>query len=219
MTVDTATGERETGSDAPVLSCRLCGSTSLRSFVDLGATPPCELFLTAAATELPEPTYPLHVRVCDACLLAQLPPLITPEETFTEYAYFSSFSTSWVEHARRYVDAAVERLGLDEDELRRRGRQQRRLPAAELRRAGGIRCLGVEPSINVGEAARAAGVPTLTAFLDETSARACGPSTAPPTWSSPTTSTPTSRTWSGSPRGCGSSWPTTGGCRSRSSTC
>ena len=57
-------------------------------------------------------TYPLHVRVCESCLLAQLPPLISPEETFTEYAYFSSFSTSWVEHARRFVDGAVERLGL-----------------------------------------------------------------------------------------------------------
>ena len=75
------------------------------------ATPPCELFLTAAAAEAPEATFPLHVRVCESCLLAQLPPLITPEETFTEYAYFSSFSTSWVEHARRFVDGAVQRLG------------------------------------------------------------------------------------------------------------
>src|SRR3954451_23070559 len=92
------------------LTCRLCGSGHLRSFLYLGATPPCELFLTAEAVEAPEPTYPLHVRVCERCLLAQLPPLITPEETFTEYAYFSSFSSSWVEHARRFVDGAVERL-------------------------------------------------------------------------------------------------------------
>src|SRR5215212_1967961 len=94
------------------LTCRLCGSGHLRSFLDLGATPPCELFLPAEAVEQPEMTYPLHVRVCESCLLAQLPPLITPEETFTEYAYFSSFSTSWVEHARRFVDDAVARLGL-----------------------------------------------------------------------------------------------------------
>ena len=99
----------------PMITCRLCGSAELRSFLDLGATPPCELFLTADAAERPEVTYPLHVRVCDSCLLAQLPPLITPEETFTEYAYFSSFSTSWVEHARRFVDGAVERLGLGPD--------------------------------------------------------------------------------------------------------
>lgn len=90
-------------------TCRLCGSADLRSFCDLGATPPCELFLTAETAEQPERTYPLHVRVCNACLLAQLPPEISPEETFSEYAYFSSFSTSWVEHARRFVDAAVER--------------------------------------------------------------------------------------------------------------
>ena len=86
--------------------CRLCGSTDLTGFVDLGATPPCELFLTAEALEAPEPTFPLHPRVCRSCLLVQLPPLIDPGETFTEYAYFSSFSTSWVEHARRFVTAA-----------------------------------------------------------------------------------------------------------------
>ena len=85
------------------MTCRLCGSTDLVSVVDLGATPPCELFLTAEQVDEPERTYPLHLRVCTSCWLAQLPPLITPEETFTEYAYFSSYSTSWVEHARTFV--------------------------------------------------------------------------------------------------------------------
>ena len=148
----------------PALTCRLCGSTRLRSFLDLGATPPCELFLSAEAVERPEATYPLHVRVCESCLLAQLPPLITPEETFTEYAYFSSFSTSWVEHARRFVDGAVARLGLGRDSF-----------VVEVASNDGyllqhvverqIPCLGIEPSRNVGEAARDKGVPTLTAFL------------------------------------------------------
>src|SRR5689334_24970456 len=114
MVTTTAATDPVPAAVAP-LTCRLCGSTDLRSFVDLGATPPCELFLTAAALEAPEPTYPLHVRVCERCLLAQIPPLITPEETFTVYAYFSSFSTSWVEHARRFVDGAVERLRLGPD--------------------------------------------------------------------------------------------------------
>jgi hypothetical protein len=149
---------------APPSACRLCGSTRLRSFVDLGATPPCELFLTAEALERPELTYPLHVRVCESCLLAQLPPLITPEETFTEYAYFSSFSTSWVEHARRFVDGAVERLGLGPDafvvEVASNDGYLLQHVAAR-----GLRCLGIEPSVNVGEAARQKGVPTLTAFL------------------------------------------------------
>jgi hypothetical protein len=149
---------------APALTCRLCGSAHLRSFVDLGATPPCELFLTERALERPELTYPLHVRVCEACLLAQLPPLITPEETFTEYAYFSSFSSSWVEHARRFVNAAIERLELGPPSfVIEVASNDGYLLQHVVQR--GIRCLGIEPSVNVGEAARAKGVPTLTAFL------------------------------------------------------
>ena len=148
----------------PVPACRLCGSTELRSFLDLGATPPCELFLPADALERPELTYPLHVRVCTSCLLAQLPPLITPEETFTEYAYFSSFSTSWVEHARRFVDGAVERLGRGADSfVVEVASNDGYLLQHVVER--GVRCLGIEPSVNVGEAARRKGVPTLTAFL------------------------------------------------------
>ncbi len=149
-------------STGAALTCRLCGSGRLRSFVDLGATPPCELFLPAEALERPEVTYPLHVRVCEGCLLAQLPPLITPEETFTEYAYFSSFSTSWVEHARRFVDGAVQRLGPEPFVVEVASNDGYLLQHAVAR---GIRCLGIEPSVNVGEAARAKGVPTLTAFL------------------------------------------------------
>ena len=153
------------------LTCRLCGSEQLRSFLDLGATPPCELFLPAEAVERPEMTYPLHVRVCEQCLLAQLPPLITPEETFTEYAYFSSFSTSWVEHARRFVDGAVQRLGLGpESFVVEVASNDGYLLQHVVER--GIRCLGIEPSVNVGEAAREKGVPTFTAFLTpETGAR------------------------------------------------
>jgi hypothetical protein len=148
----------------PTSTCRLCGSARLRSFLDLGATPPCELFLPAEAVERPEMTYPLHVRVCENCLLAQLPPLITPEETFTEYAYFSSFSTSWVEHARRFVDGAVERLGLTPDSFVVEVASNDGYLLQHVV-ARGVRCLGIEPSVNVGEAAREKGVPTLTAFL------------------------------------------------------
>jgi hypothetical protein len=152
-------------------SCRLCGSSALHSFLDLGATPPCERFLTAAQLDEPEPHYPLHVRVCAHCLLTQLPPLITPEETFTDYAYFSSYSSSWVAHAERFVHHAVTRLGLTDDSF-----------VVEVASNDGyllqyvvqrlLRCLGIEPSVNVGEAARARGVPTLTAFLTpETAAK------------------------------------------------
>ncbi len=145
-------------------TCRLCGSAHLASVVDLGATPPCERFLTAEQLAEPEPTYPLHLRICTECRLAQIPPLITPEETFTEYAYFSSYSASWVEHAKTFVDGAVERLGLDESSFvvevaSNDGYLLKHVVAQQ------IRCLGVEPSVNVGQAARDAGVPTKTAFL------------------------------------------------------
>ncbi len=145
-------------------TCRLCGSTSLASVVDLGATPPCERFLTERQLEEPEVTYPLHLRVCTGCWLAQIPPMITPEETFTEYAYFSSYSTSWVEHAREFVRGAADRLGLGAGsfvvEVASNDGYLLRHVAER-----GIRCLGIEPSENVGRAARDTGVATLTAFL------------------------------------------------------
>ncbi|MDQ3886232.1 MAG: class I SAM-dependent methyltransferase [Actinomycetota bacterium] len=136
----------------------------MRTFLDLGATPPCERFLAAAELDEPEPTYPLHVRLCEDCLLVQLPSLITPEETFTEYAYFSSFSTSWVAHAQRFMDEAVSRLNLGQESfvVEVASNDGYLLQHAV---AYGIRCLGIEPSVNVGEAARRLGVPTLTAFL------------------------------------------------------
>jgi hypothetical protein len=143
------------------MNCRLCGSTNLASVVDLGATPPCELFLSAEQVDEPEMTYPLHLRLCTDCLLAQLPPLITPEETFTEYAYFSSYSTSWVRHAKDFVDAQVDRI--DPKFVVEVASNDGYLLQHVV--AKGIRCLGVEPSVNVGAAAREKGVPTLTEFL------------------------------------------------------
>ena len=71
--------------------------------VDLGMSPPCESFLTADQLNQIEPFYPLHVFVCDQCLLVQLPEHVDPRDIFREYAYFSSYSKSWVEHARRYT--------------------------------------------------------------------------------------------------------------------
>jgi hypothetical protein len=143
------------------MNCRLCGSTNLASVVDLGATPPCELFLSAEQVDEPEMTYPLHLRLCTDCLLAQLPPLITPEETFTEYAYFSSYSDSWVRHAKEFVDAQVARI--DPEFVVEVASNDGYLLQHVVER--GIRCLGIEPSVNVGAAARDKGVPTLTAFL------------------------------------------------------
>jgi SAM-dependent methyltransferase len=148
------------------MRCRLCDSSRLLSVLDLGATPPCETFLAAEELDLPEPTYPLHLRLCEDCLLLQIPALITPEDTFTEYAYFSSYADSWVQHAKAYVDEATTRLGLGRDSFvvevaSNDGYLLQHVVAAD------IPCLGIEPSVNVGEAARERGVPTATAFLDE----------------------------------------------------
>ena len=148
------------------LKCRLCGHQDLRSVVDLGASPPCERFLTAEQAEVMEPTYPLHLRICPECLLLQIPSLILPEDNFTDYAYYSSFSDSWVRHARTYVERATERLGLTTGSFvvevaSNDGYLLQNFVAA------GVPCLGIEPSVNVSDAARGRGVPTRTDFLDE----------------------------------------------------
>ncbi|MRH88252.1 methyltransferase domain-containing protein [Nocardia sp. SYP-A9097] len=148
------------------MQCRLCSASALLSVLNLGATPPCEKFLTAEELDQPEPTFPLHLRVCENCLLLQIPALITPAETFTEYAYFSSFSDSWVQHAKLFVEEATQRLRLGGDSfmIEVASNDGYLLQHAV---AAGIPCLGIEPSVNVGAAAREKGVPTETAFLDE----------------------------------------------------
>jgi hypothetical protein len=148
------------------MRCRLCDSDRLRSVLDLGATPPCEKFLTAAELDQPEPTYPLHLRLCEDCLLLQIPALITPEDTFTEYAYFSSFSDSWVAHAKTFVTDTIRRLGLGPDSLVVEVASNDGYLLQHVV-SSGIPCLGIEPSRNVGLAGRERGVPTATAFLDE----------------------------------------------------
>jgi SAM-dependent methyltransferase len=148
------------------MNCRLCDSSRLLSILDLGATPPCEKILAADELDQPEPTYPLHLRLCEDCLLLQIPALITPEETFTEYAYCSSYSDSWVRQAKIFIDEAVARLKLGPDSrvvevASNDGYLLQHVVAA------GVPCLGIEPSLNVGDAARERNVPTLSAFLDE----------------------------------------------------
>jgi hypothetical protein len=148
------------------MRCRLCDSNRLFSVLDLGATPPCEKFLTADELDLPELTFPLHLRLCEDCLLLQIPALISPEDNFTEYAYFSSYSDSWVQHAKQFVDDATRRLGLGPNSFvvevaSNDGYLLQHVVAA------GIPCLGIEPAVNVGAAARKRGVPTETDFPDE----------------------------------------------------
>ncbi|MDP7705794.1 class I SAM-dependent methyltransferase [Mycobacterium sp. TY815] len=152
------------------MKCRLCDSHRMLSVLDLGATPPCEKILSPEELDLPEPTYPLHLRLCEDCLLLQIPALITPEETFTEYAYYSSYSDSWVQHAETFVNQAAKRLGLGPDSfmVEVASNDGYLLQHAVAR---GIPCLGIEPSINVGAAATKRGVPTVSEFLNPALAR------------------------------------------------
>ena len=92
--------------------CRLCSSELRHTFVDLGMSPPCESYLSADQLDAGETFYPLHVRICENCLLVQLPAYIPAEDIFSDYAYFSSYSDSWVAHARRFVEDAAHALDL-----------------------------------------------------------------------------------------------------------
>lgn len=155
----------------PSITCRVCGTNSSVSFVDLGAAPPCEAFLPAGCSESAETYYPLHVRVCPNCLLVQLPECLPPEEIFTDaYPYFSSFSDSWVEHARTYAEAMTEQLSLDDSSLVVEvASNDGYLLQHFLDR--GVPVLGIEPTANTAGAARARGIETEVFFLGESTAR------------------------------------------------
>jgi hypothetical protein len=152
------------GEPAPSHHCLACGARLDRLFVDLGMSPPCEDWLTVERLSMAETFYPLDVRICDACLLVQLPPYIPAEEIFTEYLYFSSYSDSWVEHARRFVDVAIERAGLmPGDRVIEVASNDGYLLQHVIGR--GLDVLGIEPARNIAEVAIAKGIPTRNAFF------------------------------------------------------
>ena len=144
--------------------CLFCHAPLRRTFVDLGMHPLCESYISEDKLNQMEPFYPLHVFVCEQCFLVQLHEYVTPAEIFTEYAYFSSYADSWVQHAKRYTDMIVERLKLTAESF-----------VVELASndgyllqhfvAKGIPVLGVEPAANVAEAARKKNIPTLVKFF------------------------------------------------------
>jgi hypothetical protein len=144
--------------------CRFCGAPLSRVVVDLGMSPPCERYLEASQLDEMEPFYPLRVHVCGRCLLVQLQEYVPPEEIFTEYAYFSSYSSSWVEHARRYCELMVARYGLGSGSLVVELASNDGYLLRHLVRLG-IPVLGIEPACNVAAAAIDQGVPTLTEFF------------------------------------------------------
>ncbi|HEY6793319.1 MAG TPA: class I SAM-dependent methyltransferase [Kineosporiaceae bacterium] len=144
--------------------CRLCGEELSHTFVDLGSSPPCESYRTAEQLDEPEVFYPLHVRICSHCLLVQLPAYVDAADIFGDYAYFSSFADTWVEHARRFVDemATVLHLGPDSLITEVASNDGYLLRHAVAR---GIPVLGVEPAANIADVAREHGVRTHVAFL------------------------------------------------------
>jgi SAM-dependent methyltransferase len=146
-------------------ACRLCGQGLRRTFVDLGMSPLCESFLGPEGLNRMEPFYPLHVRICEGCLLVQLETYVAAEEIFGgDYAYFSAYSDSWVEHARVYAERMTDRLDLSEDSLVvELASNDGYLLQHFVRR--GIPALGIDPARNVAEAARERGVETLVDFF------------------------------------------------------
>jgi SAM-dependent methyltransferase len=150
--------------------CRFCGAPLRRTVIDLGMSPLCESYVEATRLDEMEPFYPLHVRICERCFLVQLRAYVRPEDIFQEYAYFSSYSSSWVEHAWTYVDTVTERLGLGAENLvvelgsndgyLLRGFVERDIPV-----------LGVEPARNVAAVAIERGVRTLVEFFGADIAR------------------------------------------------
>jgi SAM-dependent methyltransferase len=146
------------------MSCRFCGTAADHVFVDLGMSPLCESFLTADQLNQMEPFYPLRVHVCAQCFLVQLPQYVSPVEIFTEYAYFSSYSSSWVEHARRYTETMRKRFDLTEKSFVVEVASNDGYLLQHFVEAG-IPVLGIEPAANVAEAARAKRVPTRCCFF------------------------------------------------------
>ena len=147
-------------------SCRFCKSPLHHTFIDLGMSPLCESYLSTEHLNEMEPFYPLHVYVCENCYLVQLEEYVSPEAIFTEYAYFSSYADSWLQHAKNYTAQMVERFGINAGSL-----------VVELASNDGyllqyfvekgVPVLGIEPARNVAKVAIEKGIPTLVEFFGE----------------------------------------------------
>lgn len=154
----------------PAFACRSCGGTESETVIDLGHQPLANGLVSKDALNRVDPRYPLHARVCTACLLVQVEDVVPAEQIFSEYVYFSSYSTSWVEHARRFAHQAIESLSLEADSL-----------VVEIASNDGyllkhfidrgIPARGVDPAANVVAVAQRNGVPTECAFFGRDTAR------------------------------------------------
>ncbi|HET6515124.1 MAG TPA: class I SAM-dependent methyltransferase [Thermodesulfovibrionales bacterium] len=150
--------------------CRFCKTPLHHVFVDLGVSPLANSYLKEEQLRKMEPHYPLCVYVCDRCYLVQLPEVQSPEEIFSDYAYFSSYSESWLRHARDYTGLMVDRFGFD-------SRSQVIEIASndgyllQYFKEKGVPVLGIEPAKNVAKAAQEAGIPTIVKFFGTETAR------------------------------------------------
>lgn len=149
--------------------CRFCHKPLTRSFVDLGLQPLANSYVPLEKAGQPEPRYPLHARVCENCLLVQVDHDVPAEAIFSDYAYFSSYATSWVEHARRYAVAMTERFGLGPQSLVVEVASNDGYLLQHFK-AAGIGVLGVEPAANVAAVAQEKGIPSEVAFFNRETA-------------------------------------------------
>jgi SAM-dependent methyltransferase len=144
--------------------CRLCNAALTATFVDLGMSPLCQTVPDADQIDQMEPYFPLHVLVCNNCFLVQLREYVKPESIFSEYAYFSSYSTSWVEHARRYCEMIQARLNLGPNSQVFEIASNDGYLLQHFVRLG-IPVTGIEPAKNVAAVAREKNVPTIVEFF------------------------------------------------------
>jgi SAM-dependent methyltransferase len=150
--------------------CRFCAAPLTQTFADLGMAPPSNSFVAPEHASAMEPFYPLHAFVCDQCHLVQLEEFETPEQIFSNYLYFSSFSDSWLKHAEAYTDQMISRFGLGAgSQVVEIGSNDGYL--LQYFRARGVPVLGVEPAANVAAAATARGIPTDVSFFGVATAR------------------------------------------------
>ncbi|HEY6345738.1 MAG TPA: class I SAM-dependent methyltransferase [Bryobacteraceae bacterium] len=163
--MSTLAGTHETGQQvAGVPACRFCGASLRHTFVDLGMSPLCETYPSPTELSRGEHYYPLHVYVCDECFLVQMEAYASPEQIFSDYPYFSSYSDSWLKHSEAYCEKMAARLGLNGESLVVEvGSNDGYLLQCFLQR--GVPVLGVEPAGNVAKAAIERGVPTLVRFF------------------------------------------------------
>lgn len=149
----------------PASECQGCGALLTITLVNLGMQPLANSYLTPDQANLPEPVFPLHARVCEQCLLVQVDRVTPPETIFNEtYAYFSSFSDSWLDHCRQYAADMIGRFDLGPEsqvvEIASNDGYLLQYFAEQ-----GIPVLGIEPAGNVAAAARAKGIPTEEKFF------------------------------------------------------